>query len=288
MSLGKQGDSGVVRSPLVACRSALLRGLLLSAPGSVVDAKGYVADAGLNLIEGVRLHDFEVDLKQGDGDELAGKFRAAHSSSALAVNAFGPFKAHLPALRLLGLQDFDTLNFERKCPHGIAGRRPPNLDVVAAGLEGVVAIESKCLEFLAPHKAKFAPAYEEKIQDGRRSTGWYREMLSLIESPASYRWLDAAQLIKHAFGIAHTFPTKRANLLYVFWEPANASEHPIFREHRDEIARFAARVRGEEPDGPLFRWMPYTELWKAWEGHEEPEWLQEHARRLRVRYEVRI
>jgi hypothetical protein len=112
-------------APLAACRLALHNGLLASAPHSVLDENGYVGAASQNLIEGVRLEDFEVDLLQGDGNELKGKFRAAHSSSALAVNTFAPFKTHLDALRLPGGSGFDYLHFEQKCPHGLLGRRSP-------------------------------------------------------------------------------------------------------------------------------------------------------------------
>jgi hypothetical protein len=81
-------------APLTACRSALAQGFLKSAPRSVLDEKGYVREASQNLIEGVRLDDCEADLNQGGGNEMKGKFRAAHSSSALAVNTFAPFKAN--------------------------------------------------------------------------------------------------------------------------------------------------------------------------------------------------
>ena len=191
------------RAPLNACRSALTVGLFRSTPGTEVDEKGYVAHASQNLVEGVRLADFEADLRQGDGNEMEGKFRAAHSSSALAVNTFAPFKANPAALRLPGGSGFTELSFERKCPHGLLGRRPPNLDVVASGTNGVVAIESKCLEPLTPHKAEFAPAYEAEIRDERRKGAWFREMQRIAAEPKSYHWLDVAQLVKHAFGLVH-------------------------------------------------------------------------------------
>ncbi len=156
------------RVPLNACRSALAVGLVRSAPGTEVDEKGYVTSTSQNLVEGVHLADFEADLRQGDGNEMEAKFRAAHSSSALAVNTFAPFKANPAALKLPGGSGFSELSFERKCPHGLLGRRSPNLDVVASGTSGVVAIESKCLEPLTPHKAEFARAYEAEIRDERR------------------------------------------------------------------------------------------------------------------------
>lgn len=55
------------RTPLVACRSALIQGFVRSTPDAVLDEKGYLSEAAQNLIEGVRLANFEADLRQGDG-----------------------------------------------------------------------------------------------------------------------------------------------------------------------------------------------------------------------------
>ncbi len=271
------------RTPLVACRSALIQGFIRSTPEAVLDEKGYVSEAAQNLIEGVRLVDFEADLRQGDGNEMEGKFRAAHSSSALAVNTFAPFKSDPAALRLPAGGGFASLSFERKCPHGLAGRRSPNLDVVAEGPTGVVAVESKCLEPLTPHVANFAPAYDAEIRDGRRETAWFQEMLRLVEEPRAYRWLDAAQLVKHAFGVAYTFADRRMTLLYLFWEPSNPEAYPIFAEHRAEVTRFAASIGG---GGPEFVAMSYLELWSSWGACQQPEWLRTHVGRLKARYGV--
>jgi hypothetical protein len=147
----------------------------------------------------------------------------------------------------------------------------------------VVAIESKCLEPLSPHVAKFAPAYEAGIMEARRETSWFREMLRLSEEPRAYRWLDAAQLVKHAFGIAYTFPDRPATLLYLFWEPSNPEAYPEFGEHREEVARFAVAVSG---DGPEFVAMSYPELWRSWDFDTQLEWLPAHIDRLRARYAV--
>src|SRR5207249_4740582 len=112
----------------------------------------------------------------------------------------------------------------------LKGRQPPNLDVIAEGPNGVVAIESKCLEHLTTHVAFFSPAYDAEIRDGRRHTSWFQEMLRLVKEPRAYRWLDAAQLVKHAFGLAHTFTDQRATLLYLFWEPSNPEIFRVFAE----------------------------------------------------------
>jgi len=266
------------RTPLAACRSALIQGFVRSSPEAVLDEKGYVSEASQNLIEGVRLVDFEADLRQGDGNEMEGKFRAAHSSSALAVNTFAPFKSDPAALRLPAGGGFASVSFERKCPHGLAGRRSPNLDVVAEGPTGVVAVESKCLEPLAP-------AYDAEIRDGRRGTAWFQEMLRLAEEPRAYRWLDAAQLVKHAFGVAYTFADRPMTLLYLFWEPSNPEAYPIFAEHRAEVTRFAASVGG---GGPEFVAMSYPELWSLWGTCPHSEWLRTHVGRLKGRYGVAV
>jgi hypothetical protein len=270
-------------APLSACRSALIYGLLKSAPGTVLDEKGYVREASQNLIDGIGLEDFEEDLRQGDGNELKRKFLAAHSSSALAVNAFSPFKANLADLLLPAPGGFASLHFERKCPHGLVGRRSPNLDVLADGPAGVVAVESKCLEHLSRHKAKFAPAYQTEITDERQRTGWFREMQRLAQEPQSYRWLDAAQLIKHAFGLAYTFTDRPTTLLYLFWEPSNSEAYPSFAEHRKEVGRFAAAIA---EGGPEFVAMSYPELWATWDKRSGPEWLPTHVSHLRARYGV--
>lgn len=109
------------RAPLNACRSALIQGLLRSAPGTELDENGYVTNASQNLIKGVRLADFEADLRQGDGNEMEGKFRAAHSSSALAVNTFAPFKATAAALRLPGGSGFASNDIPPSRPYDQVG-----------------------------------------------------------------------------------------------------------------------------------------------------------------------
>ncbi|ESX88682.1 hypothetical protein [Mesorhizobium sp. LSHC412B00] len=270
----------------VACRTALASGLLRYAPHIQLDKNGYTQEMEENLISGVRPEDFVSDLMQGDGNELGGKFRAAHSSSALAVNTFAPFKSDPSALRLPGGDRFIHLSFERKCPHGLHGRRSPNLDLVAEHPGGIVAVESKCLEPLSAHKPEFAPAYFREITDSRRETAWFAEMTRLTLIPSPYRWLDAGQLIKHALGISYTFPDRPTTLLYLFWEPLNPHAHPVFEEHRQEIRQFANAVNGN--GGPVFMALSYLDLWASWDKVGLPGGLQRHLDGLRSRYAVSI
>src|SRR5438309_2888587 len=97
------------RKTLTACYSALWRGLRSCTPQIELDEKGYVAKVAENLVDRVSLGDFEPNLRSGDGNELAKKFRAAHSSAALAVNTFAPFKPNPTALRRLADGGFASL-----------------------------------------------------------------------------------------------------------------------------------------------------------------------------------
>jgi hypothetical protein len=266
-------------------RSALRQSLAQSAPHTHIDEKGYVAHVSENLIAGVELSDIEADFRQGDGGELEGKFRAAHSSSALAANTFGPFKRGIEDLVIFHNAGFKTLQFERKCPHGLAGRRPPNLDLVLESGTGVIGVESKCLEYFSSKDADFADAYEEEIKDERREGPWFAHMQVLRSAPDLYRSLDAAQLIKHAFGLARTFAGQNVHLLYLFWEPRNSDDFGHFRAHRDEAEQFAAAISG---GSPTFSFATYDELWRQWERTAPPPWLKTHVARLRTRYDIAI
>jgi hypothetical protein len=80
--------------------------------------------------------------------------------------------------------------------------------------------------------------------------------MRLTEDQTGYVWLDAAQLIKHAFGLARILGPRTVILLYLFWEPTNASSFSVFDEHRREIRDFSRRVLGGFPE---FRAMSYPE-----------------------------
>jgi hypothetical protein len=104
-------------------KSALKRNFLDTAhKTSNVDHRGYVDWPQENLLSGVRLEQFERDLREGDGNELRMKFCAIHSSAALAVNCFAPFKDRKEDLLLLDEQGTLEIQFEKQMPI-ICGRR---------------------------------------------------------------------------------------------------------------------------------------------------------------------
>ncbi|MGA7872469.1 MAG: hypothetical protein WCA22_16405 [Candidatus Binatus sp.] len=272
----------------IACR-ALAKGFSLAKPTAKISDIGYVGCIEDNLLPGVSRAQFETELRKGDGNELESKFLAAHSSSALVVNCFAPFKIGKRAreLALAGTVGFNAVTFERKCPPGLRGGTAPNLDLVSEGQTTVVAMESKCTEYFGVKVSRrFSPAYSAQIHDERRDGPWFASMESIISGNSEFLHLDVPQLIKHAFGLARCFKGIPTILLYVFWEPANAFEFPIFEQHRDEIRRFQKMVNGSFPQ---FISMSYPELWDSWASQVEvPSWLIEHIASLRERYFVSL
>lgn len=251
-----------------------------------VDANGYVATLQDNLVPGVRLDQFKADLQQGSGHELSGKFCALHSSSALAVNTFAPFKDQPRDLILLGKRGWGPPVFEQQLPTGLKGT-PPTLDVFFQCGEEVVAIEAKFLEYFSPKKAKFSPSYSKANLPWVEDV-WWKAMEDATQ--AGRQHLDVAQLVKHYFGLCHSLsrgdaesrkPAK-ATLLYLFWEPDNRKDIEICQNHRREIKKFHSRV---SPSKITFRSLSYPELWRTWAN--EPS-LATHAGHLQKKYGVQI
>jgi hypothetical protein len=97
---------------------------------------------------------------------------------------------------------FDEMAFEAQVLTGLNGT-PPHLDVCLRAADRTLAIESKCLEYLRTKPAEFKPAYDT-ISDERSTSAWYRHIEVLRKDSRHYHYLDAAQLIKHYLGLAHT------------------------------------------------------------------------------------
>ena len=116
---------------------------------------------------------------------------------------------------------------------------------------------------------------------------------ALRSGSLAFHHLDAAQLIKHAFGLRTTVQQgakhagQRAVLFYLFAEPKAWSDGRTIpfadREcHRTEVERFADLVRGDEVE---FRSASYSELLASWES-ADGDALRTHAQALRLRFDV--
>ena len=174
-----------------------------------VDSSGYTKDFDANLFQ--PLHpETMADFRRGDGDELGRKMRALHSSSALVVNIFDYWRGRpmdwLVDALSLGSEP-SSVRFEVQFRTGLRGN-PPNLDLAFALADGrTVAVESKFTETYAraSHSEPFKPKY---FPNGKRL--WHDRGLPRCEELAGrlyrgerpFRYLNAAQLLKHALGLA--------------------------------------------------------------------------------------
>jgi hypothetical protein len=234
------------------------------------------------------------DLSHGDGAELTAddqgraKACAAYSSCALAVNTFGGWQGErLRSLRLLGEEGFSRLRFEAKFPTGMRGKSP-NLDLVAERGRSLIAVESKCLEYLTPKPPEFRDSYAAQFEEIASPT-WLSRFKATARVPQEASPLDAAQLLRHYLGLKHAIVRgsaqyESATLLYLYWEPTNATDFPEFAAHRRAIDEFAA---GLEDPHVGFASQSYPELWATWRPGASA-WLAALLAQLDGRYSVSL
>lgn len=296
---------------IAAAVAALERGLTRAARTPVTRWPGYpayVAEASDNLLKPELLERFRSRYDAGAGGELKEhrrgravlppKMHAVRSSSALALNAFGPW-ADYPGRLVLGSHTgFGAPAFEEPL-EAIPTRHPPHLDVFLRSEREVIGVEVKCLEYLSPPKNGLASAYHDiPTSDPRRRSSWFRHMKELGES--TYSYLHAAQLVKHYFGLAQfRRPTGMpVTLLYLYWLPSNWSEITVaggkgsvvnpFLQHEREVQRFAEAVKDDRETGIAFESMGTLELFAQWGNVELHPSNKEHLGLLRARYEVPV
>ena len=76
----------------------------------------------MNLLPGIEPSSIEADFRRGKGSELDSKFCAAHSSAALAVNVFGPFRDGAQPFPIPGIGELTLQQFERTFPTSLPNR----------------------------------------------------------------------------------------------------------------------------------------------------------------------
>jgi hypothetical protein len=242
----------------------------------------------INTISPAKWVTIKAQLKGGDGGELnpgpggaRPKFCSAFSSCALAVNAFGPL-VEGQALRFPGIGPLTPpAQFEAQRTAGTRGYKP-KLDVVfePPGEDWIYA-ESKCVEYLRPYSAAFSSAYLRQADRllAPRTARVYSELFDDLQQHGGYRLLDVAQLLKHflAARLAAT-DSRQVALVYVYWEPLDAGDHPVFALHRSEAERLARELEDERV---TLRPINYPALWAAWDGLAAV-----HTAALRDRYGV--
>ena len=237
---------------MVTGKTALLRAQRrwADARGISYDAYGCVRELGDNFM--MPLDDALVAELDRGSELAASATRPARayslcSSAALVINVFAPWRGrdHGALLEALGVggPGGTRLAFEEPLPTGLPGD-PPTVDVALYGANGrCVAIESKFAEWLTPRprgkrtfKDKYFPpgkgvwaaaalprcqALAEELQDGR----------------TRLKYLHAAQLLKHALGLAVN-GLRGSPLVYLYYDRPGAES----RAHGAELERVVARL----------------------------------------------
>jgi hypothetical protein len=136
----------------------------------------------------------------------------------------------------------------------------------------LIGIESKRFEpFRAKNPIAFSDAYSRNVW-GDDMPGYKRVHEGLGDGSIVFTRLDAAQLVKHAFGIrtaVHRQPSlqnKKPILLYLYAEPEGWPDGRPIRQvdianHREEVRAFAGLVASNEV---VFVCCTYRDLLSAW------------------------
>ncbi|MEO2033603.1 MAG: hypothetical protein ABGZ35_16105 [Planctomycetaceae bacterium] len=243
---------------------------------------GYVSRPEENLVKGVQLRQFESDLQKGAGNELHSKFLAVHSSTALAVNSFAPFKDAPESLACCGRTGFSAISFERECRTGLRGGTHPHLDVWLENDREICAVESKLTEYFNRKVAEYSDSYQREKFPHAEDCWW-----DLLENSkfVGMKHLDVAQLVKHYLGLIRYLKSSESTavrLLYLYWEPTNGDNIDACIQHRRELRAFSERVI---PSEIQFVSQTYSDLWREWQDYDG---LKGHAGNLIARYGVQV
>ncbi|WP_375396454.1 hypothetical protein [uncultured Sphingomonas sp.] len=210
--------------------------------------------------------------KAGGNEIESGKLYSPESSAALAVNAFGWFierPGDLPPFSDLADLDWPAVrvDFERQMRFPWRGGRHPWLDAALETATHLVGIESKRFEPFRDAKTVNLPdAYDRDVWgDGMAPFIAMRD--ALRTGHTSFTFLDAAQLVKHAFGLVTEGRRigKVPVLLYLYAEPAMrggvAIDPGTLMRHRAEVARFATAVAGAAVRFAACSWREWLARW---------------------------
>jgi hypothetical protein len=230
------------------------------------------------------------------GDEIRrDRFSSPRSSAVLAANTFGYFVGGPErAARLVwpaGLTvpgPASRVRMEAEMAFPWRGGKRPWLDARVDAGDWLIGVEAKRFEpFSDHHKVEFRPPYFE--------TDWGLAMKpfadrrdGLSNGQETFNLLDAAQLVKHAFGLRTQAQRdkRRPMLVYLYAEPKvdwrrKPVSMEVIKRHRDDVTRFAAAVAGAEVE---FRSLSYDELLSAWSDSGDAD-LAAHARRIADRFD---
>jgi hypothetical protein len=227
------------------------------------------------------------------GKELeSGKFASPESSAALVGNVFGFFLSDAETLEALPrcqcAAGAKLLGLEVTVRFPWTGGRHPCLDALIDNPSVMIGVESKRYEPFRGHgPAGLSDAYNHDW--GRRMRGYECARDILKDNPLAFEYLDAAQLVKHAFGL-HTAAerqNKQTILYYVYaearaWPDGRLISPEAIRTHCEELEGFEILVADDEVS---FRSSSYAELLTLWTTSRRPS-VREHAQAITAHFDV--
>ena len=267
--------------------------------------KMYVNNLDQNLFEPLT-EDNIAGFEQGKGKELQGngkerpKMQAVYSSSAIVVNLFQYWQkkedlypllraCKLPVASRVGTEyknigsktdstivetskplSFDAITFEEQFKI-FPNRNPANIDAVIHG-DYIFAIESK---FREPYSGKhdgLKLRYKEDASLWENLPNLYELAKEISPYNNKFRYLDAAQLLKHILGLKKKYGTPYSTMKTSSGRTLKVSTKPyefylmylwydVLGEdgfkHREEIEQFAKIA---EADGIRFKHITYQEV----------------------------
>lgn len=238
----------------------------------MVDRKGLGFDSGAIFLPGVSVVKCIEALAKAGGNEVeSGKLLSPESSAALAVNTFGWFLDRpdtLPAFPCLSDLDWPAvkIDIERQMRFPWSGGRHPWLDAAVETQNYLIGVESKRFEpFRDAKTGHLSSAYDRDVWG--EEMGPYTALRDSLREANEFRFLDAVQLVKHAFGLVTEGRRvgKQPVLLYLFAEPAELAGKPIpqrsINVHREEIAEFAQSVSGAEVGFAACSYREWLDTW---------------------------
>jgi hypothetical protein len=240
---------------VVTGKTALLRAQRrwADAHGVHYDAHGCVRDLVDNLrvpLDDATLAELTRGSELEPGPSRPARLYSLCSSAALVLNAFGWWRGrdHTALLRALGVDGpgGTRLELEAPLPTGLPGD-PPTVDVALFRPDGRrVVVESKLAEWLVPIPRGKRVFKDKYFAQGRPV--WAAAGLPLAQALAEdlqdgrerLKYLNAAQLLKHALGLANNGLATSALVYLYFDRPGKEAA-----THRAELARVSERLAPE-------------------------------------------
>lgn len=249
--------------------------------------KKLVPTQEVKFLEGVPSEHILNRLTIMSGKDIArAKLLNNESAAALAVNSFGYFIPRpeiFPAfkgLEFTGKAKEIEIEFKPRLPW--EGGKNPNLDAIIKTQNYFIGVESKRYEPYRDDKSiKISDNYYEPIW-GNNMRGFECMRDDIRIARYEFQYLDAAQLVKQAFGLytEAKYHKLKPVLVYLYAEPKTLKGIEIwpksFTDHRDEIKAFADAVRGNDV---IFHALSYRE-WIENFGDE----AKEHGARIMETY----